>query len=117
VEEHVGGYSDWVRHGGKLLDVEVQSQTPNNKRKTKNPAKGKKDASQSLSFKEKRAIEKALALIETLEMEQAALDSLISDPGFYTSGSHKVEETLKRIAALKLELSAAYATWEAVEKS
>ena len=117
VEEHVGGYSDWVRHGGKLLDVEVQSQTPNNKRKTKNPAKGKKDARQSLSFKEKRAIEKALALIETLEMEQAALDSLISDPGFYTSGSHKVEETLKRIAALKLELSAAYATWEAVEKS
>jgi len=117
VEEHVGGYSDWVRHGGKLLDVEVQSQTPNNKRKTKNPAKGKKDASQSLSFKEKRAIEKALALIETLEMEQAALDSLISDPGFYTSGSHKVEETLKRIAALKLELSAAYATWEVVEKS
>ena len=117
VEEYVGGYSDWVQHGGKLLDVDVQSQTPNNKRKTKPPPKGKKDASQSLSFKEKRAIEQALALIETLEMEQAALDSLISDPGFYTSGSHKVEETLKRIASLKLELSAAYATWEAVEKS
>lgn len=117
VEEYVGGYSDWVQHGGKLLDVDVQSQTPNNKRKTKSPPKGKKDASQSLSFKEKRAIEQALALIETLEMEQAALDSLISDPEFYTSGSHKVEETLKRIASLKLELSAAYATWEAVEKS
>lgn len=117
VEEYVGGYSDWVQHGGKLLDVDVQSQTPNNKRKTKPPPKGKKDASQSLSFKEKRAIEQTLALIETLEMEQAALDSLISDPGFYTSGSHKVEETLKRIASLKLELSAAYATWEAVEKS
>lgn len=117
VEEYVGGYSDWVQHGGKLLDVDVQSQTPNNKRKTKPPPKGKKDASQSLSFKEKRAIEQALALIETLEMEQAALDSLISDPGFYTSGSHKVEETLKRIASLKLELSGAYATWEAVEKS
>ena len=117
VEEYVGSYSDWVQHGGKLLDVDVQSQTLNNKRKTKPPPKGKKDASQSLSFKEKRAIEQALALIETLEMEQAALDSLISDPGFYTSGSHKVEETLKRIASLKLELSAAYATWEAVEKS
>lgn len=117
VEEYVGGYSDWLQHGGKLLDVDVQSQTPNNKRKTKPPPKGKKDASQSLSFKEKRAIEQALALIETLEMEQAALDSLISDPEFYTSGSHKVEETLKRIASLKLELSAAYATWEAVEKS
>ena len=87
VEEYVGGYSDWVQHGGKLLDVDVQSQTPNNKRRTKPPPKGKKDASQSLSFKEKRAIEQALALIETLEMEQAALDSLISDPGFYTSGS------------------------------
>ena len=117
VEEYVGGYSDWVQHGGKLLDVDVQLQTPNNKRKTKPPPKGKKDASQSLSFKEKRAIEQALALIETLEMEQAALDSLISDPEFYTSGSHKVEETLKRIASLKIELSAAYATWEAVEKS
>ena len=117
VEEYVGSYSDWVQHGGKLLDVDVQSQTPNNKRKTKPPPKAKKDASQSLSFKAKRAIEQALALIDTLEMEQAALDSLISDPGFYTSGSHNVEETLKRIASLKLELSAAYATWEAVEKS
>lgn len=117
VEEYVGGYSDWVQHGGKFLDVDVQLQTPNNKRKTKPPPKGKKDASQSLSFKEKRAIEQALALIETLEMEQAALDSLISAPEFYTSGSHEVEETLKRIASLKLELSAAYATWEAVEKS
>jgi hypothetical protein len=36
---------------------------------------------------------------------------------FYTSETNKIEETLKRAATLKIELSAAYASWELVEKN
>ena len=53
VEEYVGGYSDWVQHGGKLLDVDVQSQTLNNKRKTKPPPKGKKTQANRYPLKQK----------------------------------------------------------------
>lgn len=116
VEEYVGGYSDWVQHGGKLLDIDVNPRTLNNKHKTKAPRAAKQAVRQSLSYKEQRAIDEALALIETLEKEQTALEALISEPAFYTSERDKVEETLKRTAALKLELSAAYAAWEAVEQ-
>ena len=116
VEEYVGGYSDWVQHGGKLLDIDVNPRTLNNKHKTKAPRAAKQAVRQSLSYKEQRAIDEALALIETLEKEQTALEALISEPAFYNSERDKVEETLKRTAALKLELSAAYAAWEAVEQ-
>lgn len=117
VEEYVGGYSDWVQHGGKLLDVDVSPQTANNKDKTKVPAKVKETVKPSRSYKEKKAIEEALALIDTLETEQTDLEALISDPAFYNSETSKVEKTLKRTAALKIELSAAYAAWEAAERT
>ncbi|MDC1311891.1 ATP-binding cassette domain-containing protein [Burkholderiales bacterium] len=117
VEEYVGGYSDWVQHGGKLLDVDVSPQTANNKDKTKVPAKVKETVKPSRSYKEKKAIEEALALIDTLETEQTDLEALISDPAFYNSETSRVEKTLKRTAALKIELSAAYAAWEAAERT
>jgi ABC transport system ATP-binding/permease protein len=117
VEEYVGGYSDWVRHGGKLLDVDVTPETSNNKHKTKATPVATQAAKRSLSNKEKLALQKALALIETLETEQTTLETLISDPIFYASEISKVEQTLKRTATIKIELSAAYAAWETLEQS
>jgi ABC transport system ATP-binding/permease protein len=117
VEEYVGGYSDWVRHGGKLLDVDVTPETSNNKHKTKATPVATQAAKRSLSNKEKLALQKALALIETLETEQTTLETLISDQIFYASEISKVEQTLKRTATIKIELSAAYAAWETLEQS
>ena len=117
VEEYVGGYSDWVRHGGKLLDVDVTPETSNNKHKTKATPVATQAAKRYLSNKEKLALQKALALIETLETEQTTLETLISDPIFYASEISKVEQTLKRTATIKIELSAAYAAWETLEQS
>lgn len=117
VQDYVGGYSDWVQHGGKLLDVDVTLKIPNNKQKTKPTPVGKQAAKRSLSYKEKLAIEKALALIETLETEQTTMETLISNPIFYNSEVGKVEQTLKRIAAIKIELSSAYTAWETLEQS
>ena len=117
VQDYVGGYSDWVQHGGKLLDVDVTLKIPNNKQKTKPTPVSKQAAKRSLSYKEKLAIEKSLALIETLETEQTTMETLISDPIFYNSEVGKVEQTLKRIAAIKIELSSAYTAWETLEQS
>ncbi|MDG1162673.1 MAG: ATP-binding cassette domain-containing protein, partial [Burkholderiales bacterium] len=117
VQEYVGGYSDWVQHGGKLLDMSDTPEAQKSKQKNKTAPVVAQVAKRSLSYKEKLALEKALALIETLETEQSTLDTLISEPSFYSSEPSKIELTLKRTAAIKIELSAAYIAWETLEES
>ena len=117
VQEYLGSYSDWVQHGGKLLDVDVNPQTLANKHKNKVSPGTKQPVNYPLSNKKKRAIEEALALIEGLEAEQTALEKLMSDPNFYTSETNNIEETLKRASAIKVELATAYAKWESVENN
>ena len=117
VQEYVGGYSDWVQHGGKLLDMSDTPETQKSKQKNKTAPVAAQAAKRSLSYKQKLALEKALALIETLETEQSTLDTLISEPSFYSSEPSKIELTLKRTAAIKIELSAAYTAWETLEEN
>jgi ATP-binding cassette subfamily F protein uup len=117
VKEYLGSYSDWVQHGGKLLDVDVNPKASANKHKNKVSPGTKYAVNYPLSNKKKRAIEEALALIEGLEAEQTALEKLMSDPNFYTSETNNIEETLKRTSAIKVELAVAYAKWESVENN
>jgi ATP-binding cassette subfamily F protein uup len=117
VKEYLGSYSDWVQHGGKLLDVDVNPKASANKHKNKVSPGTKQAVNYPLSNKKKRAIEEALALIEGLEAEQTALEKLMSDPNFYTSETNNIEETLKRTSAIKVELAVAYAKWESVENN
>ena len=123
VREYVGGYSDWVRHGGNLSDfaapqtgfssgaidssADAAETTPFN---TPKAAPKKK-----LSYGEKRALEAALKRIDEFEAQQVKLEALISDPKFYEGESAKVNETLKEVAAVADALAQAYADWEALE--
>lgn len=137
VREYVGGYSDWVRHGGNLSDFAAPqtgfssgaidssaaaAETP--------PAVSKKESDadvsapltapkaapkKKLSYNEKRALEAALKRIDEFEAQQVQLEALISDPKFYEGESAKVNETLKEVAAVADALAQAYADWEALE--
>jgi len=130
VREYVGGYSDWVRHGGNLSDfaapqagpaksvarqsiegsAPAASTQPAVDRGAPGPAPKKK-----LSYGEKRALEAALKRIDELEAQQAHLEALISDPTFYEGESSQVNETLKEVASVAEALAQAYADWEALE--
>ncbi|MBT4255368.1 MAG: ATP-binding cassette domain-containing protein, partial [Gammaproteobacteria bacterium] len=115
VNEYVGGYSDWVAHGGKLVsfeenDSEVITQAPKEAAPEETVKKAKK-----LSYKDKRELEELPALIETLDKEQARLEAVISEPSFYEQDSDKVNETLAQIAEVQKKLEHAYARWEELE--
>jgi ATP-binding cassette subfamily F protein uup len=130
VREYVGGYSDWVRHGGNLSDfaapqagpaksvarqsiegsAPAASTQPAVDRGAPGPAPKKK-----LSYGEKRALEAALKRIDELEAQQAHLEALISDPTFYEGESSQVNETLKEVASVAEALAQAYADWEVLE--
>ena len=137
VREYVGGYSDWVRHGGNLSDF-AAPQTgfssgaidSSAAAAEASPAVSKKESDanvsapltapkaapkKKLSYNEKRALEAALKRIDEFEAQQVQLEALISDPKFYEGESAKVNETLKEVAAVADALAQAYADWEALE--
>ena len=130
VREYVGGYSDWVRHGGNLSDFAAPQAGPA-KSVAKQSIEGSAPAASTqpavdrgapgpapkkkLSYGEKRALEAALKRIDELEAQQAHLEALISDPTFYEGESSQVNETLKEVASVAEALAQAYADWEALE--
>lgn len=130
VREYVGGYSDWVRHGGNLSDFAAPQAGPAKDTIAKTiggsaPAASAQPAAglgapqpapkKKLSYGEKRALESALKRIDELEAQQAKLEALISDPTFYEGESSQVNETLKEVASVAEALAQAYADWEALE--
>jgi ATP-binding cassette subfamily F protein uup len=130
VREYVGGYSDWVRHGGNLSDFAAPQAGPAKDAIAKTiggsaPAASAQPAAglgapqpapkKKLSYGEKRALESALKRIDELEAQQAKLEALISDPTFYEGESSQVSETLKEVASVAEALAQAYSDWEALE--
>jgi ATP-binding cassette subfamily F protein uup len=130
VREYVGGYSDWVRHGGNLSDFAAPQAGPAKDAVAKTiggsaPAASAQPAAglgapqpapkKKLSYGEKRALESALKRIDELEAQQAKLEALISDPTFYEGESSQVSETLKEVASVAEALAQAYSDWEALE--
>ena len=130
VREYVGGYSDWVRHGGNLSDFAAPQAGPAKSVATQSiegsaPAASTQPAvdlgapgpapKKKLSYGEKRALEAALKRIDELEAQQAHLEALISDPTFYKGESSQVNETLKEVASVAEALAQAYADWEVLE--
>lgn len=130
VREYVGGYSDWVRHGGNLSDFAAPQAGPAKDAVAKTiggsaPAASAQPSAglgapqpapkKKLSYGEKRALESALKRIDELEAQQAKLEALISDPTFYEGESSQVNETLKEVASVAEALAQAYSDWEALE--
>lgn len=130
VREYVGGYSDWVRHGGNLSDFAAPQAGPAKSVATQSiegsaPAASTQPAvdlgapgpapKKKLSYGEKRALEAALKRIDELEAQQAHLEALISDPTFYEGESSQVNEILKEVASVAEALAQAYADWEVLE--
>ncbi len=119
ISERVGGYSDWIAHGGSLARLEqsqekaakpVRRQPDEQKTAPVSDAVGKKR-----SYKEKRALEQQLQLIEELEYRQQSLQDTISEPDFYSQDKGVIEAMMKEIAETQSRLETAYARWEQLE--
>ncbi|MBT8145495.1 MAG: ATP-binding cassette domain-containing protein, partial [Gammaproteobacteria bacterium] len=122
IEEFVGGYSDWVRSGGSLVDREEPISQKNGPASSTTVDKGSDSEAQAvdarskkLTYKEQRELEKQLSLIDELESEQKELENKIADPDFYNRDPIRGEDTLRALAETQKALTAAYARWEELE--
>ncbi|WP_431026033.1 ATP-binding cassette domain-containing protein [Halomonas sp. H5] len=121
VREYVGGYSDWVRQGGKLppapwegaarqrAEPVAEAETPQKATKSaaKKPAK--------LSYKLQRELDGLPARIEQLEAEVAEFEARVGDPDFYQQEASRVTATLEAMGAKQAELDEAMERWMELE--
>jgi len=68
-----------------------------------------------LSYKEQRELEALPARIESLESEQAALNTRIAGPEFYKEAPDAIRAALARADDLHREIADAYDRWHRLE--
>jgi ATP-binding cassette subfamily F protein uup len=115
VQEHVGGYSDWVRHTQRLASARAAESAKSAASRPAPDERAAKPRAKKLSFGEARELAEIPGRIEALEREQAELGALVSEPAFYKGEAAEQARVHARLAALPEELAAAYGRWEALE--
>jgi ATP-binding cassette subfamily F protein uup len=117
VTEHVGGYSDWETHGGRLLDIQDKSQAKAQAIASANNAKPAADSSNTrkLSYKEQQELKELPELIDSLEKRQLELEKTMAETGFYQREHAEVDAAVQEVAAVQGKLEAAIERWSELE--
>jgi ATP-binding cassette subfamily F protein uup len=108
VKEYVGGYTDWLRQRP------VAPAAPPS-RAASQPAPRADVPRKNRSFKEQRELERLPAVIEKLEIEIAALQATMAEPGYYRQPGSVLAGDQARLRDLESQLGEAFARWESLE--
>ncbi|MDQ7730662.1 ATP-binding cassette domain-containing protein [Halomonas sp. SpR8] len=122
VREYVGGYTDWIRQGGKLPPAPWEGAARQRTEPTLEAPKKVAEASTApakksvkLSYNVQRELDALPAEIERLEGEIAALESEIGDPAFYQQDADAVTAKLQALEKVQKALEIAMERWMELE--
>jgi ATP-binding cassette subfamily F protein uup len=113
IQEYVGGYSDWVRHGKRLAvtdnpyEAEKRKREAAERRKLRQPTK--------LGYKDQRELDALPAEIEDLESVIAGLQQDVAEPGFYAQDHEAVQAKLRELADAETLLEQRVERWTELE--
>jgi len=113
LREYVGGYSDWLRHGHQLAEVERQAGSPqadDRAQSTPKTAQPKK-----LTYSEQRELDQLPETIATLEKRFEQLEEQLSASDFYSQDHNITKPVLDEFANVEAELDAALERWSELE--
>jgi len=128
VREYVGGYTDWVRQGGKLPPAPWEGAARQGVEPTaeaaskESEARAQSEAAPSpapkrvkLSYKLQRELDGLPAEIERLEADVAAFEEQVGSPSFYQQEAETVAATLQSLHDTQAALDAAMERWMELE--
>ena len=116
ITDSVGGYTDWVRRGGKLMAPTVQGHSkPTGMAATPLKAKDKAKPLVKLSYKIQRELDLLPAQVESIEADLKALQNEIGHADFYNKGQDHVSARLERLASQEAELEIIMDRWIEIE--
>ncbi|TDJ66805.1 MAG: ATP-binding cassette domain-containing protein [Proteobacteria bacterium] len=115
IGQYVGGYTDWLRQGNILTEVDTPTQkkttTIRNRSTTRNGAATNK----KLTFKLKHELEQLPERIDTLERELSTLHGQTITPGFYARAFTERQPIMQRLSAVQSDLDSAIERWTELE--
>jgi len=118
VNHYVGGYADWIRHGGVFAGTNSKKEEKTEKEDKKDrPVRQPQVRPVKLSYKVQRELDLLPEKIEIAETNLAELESIISDPSFYNNEQAIIDSTMKKMAEAQESLEVLYARWEEIEQS
>ena len=122
VREYVGGYTDWIRQGGKLPPAPWEGAARQRTEPTAEAPQKVAEApvevakkSVKLSYNLQRELDSLPAEIERLEGEVEALESEIGDPAFYQQDADAVTAKLQTLEKVQKALDVAMERWMELE--
>ena len=115
VQQYVGGYSDWVRRGHELAEIDDPFGLAADRRKQAHIERRKQQKPTKLSYKDQRELDQLPNEIESLEAEIAELQEVVADPDFYSQEQAAVQDKLKALSAAEERLEQRIDRWEELE--
>jgi len=114
IQEYVGGYSDWVRRGLALEEIDDPNRSVDRRAKQPRPDKSAGSPAK-LSYKLQRELDGLPDRIEALEHQIAELQARLAVPGFYAQSFDKTQPVLSKLSAVTCELDTATERWLELE--
>ncbi|MFL0808997.1 MAG: ATP-binding cassette domain-containing protein [Agarilytica sp.] len=115
IREYVGGYSDWIRQGGKWPEHEQFGGVSGGSATSTDEPQDAAPKPKKLSYKLQRELEGLPAQLEKLEGQIGELEGEIAAPEFYQKEQDKVSKKLSKLNELQAKLQGSYERWEALE--
>jgi len=126
--EYVGGYSDWLRQGGRWYDPFEAERKSNNQTSCQAASSGEqgdnnssqqdeasKAKAKKLSYKLQRELEGLPAQLESLEEEIEQINQQVTQTDFYQQPQDKVNGVLASLSEKEAALATMYERWEELE--
>ena len=114
--EYIGNFSDWLRHGKRLAELDNPNRpTPREVVVAAPAVKPEANKPRKLSYHLQRELNTLPGKIETLEREVKTLQSRIGDHGFYDQPFAQVQPVLDELAGKQRELERAIERWSGLE--
>lgn len=114
VNQYVGGYQDWVDHGGSFAERNTSPESPPVKKDK--PQKQQPARPGKLSYKLQRELDQLPGKIESAETALATLEAEISDPDFYANTQAVIDKKMREVATAQEALESLYDRWEEIEQ-
>lgn len=109
VREYVGGYTDWLRQGHALAEVEnPDTAIKKNAKKRRGNKTGKP---KKLGYNEARELAQLPGMIESLESDIEQLQQQIAAPDFFASGQDAVQPLLRELETTQKQLENLVDRW------
>lgn len=129
VQEHVGGYTDWRRQGGRF-PAEVSGSRPDKQDKREKTdatakkaepvvetvAQSAKQKTIKLSYKLKLELDQLPGQIEALEQKVAGLQEAVAAADFYSGPPDEVSATLEQLSETESRLESVIERWMELEE-